>query len=182
MNDISQAEVRLYKISAFKTIFGDGMPGAVHVFLTGAVVVLSVALAYQFSAPLLHPSPATAEVVQRPMQLMAVDPDWIKSGTPRFMVSESSRLPHARVSTGLWSCDGPARFEWRFGADETVHILDGEVEIDYLGKRFTLVAGDTAFFMAGTRADWHVPKRVYKSFTLHDPGRLAHWLRRLSSL
>jgi uncharacterized protein len=153
------------------------MPGVGYLALSVSVVALSAALGYVVAEPLIHPRPATAVVIQRPMQTMDVDPSWIKSGAPRFMVSESSRLPHARVTTGLWSCDGPALFEWRFGTDETVHILEGEVEIAYLGKRFTLVAGDTAFFMAGTRADWHVPNRVYKSFTLHDPGRLAHWVR-----
>ena len=156
------------------------MPGVGRVVLSVTVVALSVALAYILAEPFLHPRPAPAEVIQRPMQALVVDPGWIKSGTPRFMASETSRLPHARVTTGLWSCDGPALFEWRFGTDETVHILEGEVEIAYLGKRFTLVAGDTAFFLAGTRADWHVPNRVYKSFTLHDPGRLAHWVRRIT--
>ncbi len=85
----------------------------------------------------------------------------------------------AKVSTGLWSCDGPSTFDWVYAVDETVHVLEGEVEIAYLGEVLQLAVGDTAHFLAGTTATWTVPKRVMKSFTLHDPGPLARLYRRV---
>ncbi len=121
----------------------------------------------------------SAQELQRPMEVMAVDPSWIKSGTPVFRVAQTTHIPGARITTGLWSCDGPAQFQWTFAADETVHILEGEVHVEYLGQKMTLEAGETAVFHAGTQAIWHVPKRVLKSYTLHDPGRLVRWYRQI---
>lgn len=61
------------------------MSSIVHVFLTVTVNVVSAALAYLVGESLLHPRPAAAVAVQKPMQTMAVGPSWVKSGTPRFV-------------------------------------------------------------------------------------------------
>lgn len=112
----------------------------------------------------------------RPIQ---VPPDWIKSGKPVFLHNQYAHSTDGNYATGIWSCEGPATFEWQFGSDETVHVLDGGVEIDYLGQRFVLKPGDTAFFQAGTRAVWHVPRYMRKSFTLHRPNLVVRSARRL---
>ena len=67
----------------------------------------------------------------------------------------------------------------RFGVDETVHLLEGLVEVKYQGREFTLKPGDTATFIAGTRSVWHVPQHARKAFSLHEPGRLVRAFRRL---
>jgi uncharacterized cupin superfamily protein len=113
------------------------------------------------------------------MKPMAVNPSWIKSGTPKFMVAETSNVATVGVTTGLWSCDGPGVFEWTYGTDETIHLIEGAVEIEYMGKTLKLGPGDTAFFRAGTQATWTVRERAFKSFILHDPGRLARLYRRV---
>ena len=147
--------------------------------MTANVILLAWVIGY-FAPHALHAPEPSTEPITRLLQPQEVDPTWIKSGEPRFRVSETFALPHSKLSTGLWSCDGPALFDWTFGVDETVHILEGEVEIQYLGKTMVLKAGDTSFFRAGTTAQWHVKDRVYKSFVLHDPGRLSRWYRRIA--
>jgi uncharacterized cupin superfamily protein len=147
-------------------------------------VVFFAAFAYSFGRHAMDvPEPSTTALTKA-MQPMHVDQTWIKSGTPRFMVTESAVIkpPIGGVSTGLWSCDGPTTFEWTYGTDETVHIIEGEVHIDYLDQKLTLKAGDTAFFQAGTKATWTVPERVFKSFVLHDPGVLSRMYRRATAV
>ena len=65
--------------------------------------------------------------------------------------------------------------------DETVHLLEGLVEVDYQGRKFTLRPGDTATFHAGTRAVWHIPQNAKKAYTLYQPPRLVALWRRLAS-
>lgn len=78
---------------------------------------------------------------------------------------------------GLWAGDGPSTFRWTFDLDETVHVLEGQVQVDYLGHRFTLSPGEVAHFRAGTQAVWHVPQYLKKAYVLHDPGRVVRWWR-----
>ena len=101
------------------------------------------------------------------------------SGTPNVRATMYAVSPDQRTQTGIWECDGPSRFEWRFSVDETVHVLEGRVEIDYQGRHFVLQPGDTAHFQAGTRAVWMVPQHLKKSFTLFRPDRLSAWGDRL---
>lgn len=124
--------------------------------------------------------PASTAALQRPMAPVPVEPSWIKSGTPNFRLLETARSPDGRVISGVWACDGPTTFEWTFDGDETVHLLEGRVDVEYQGRRFTLLPGQEAVFHTGTRAVWHVPSHVKKAYTLHKPGRLVQawrWLQ-----
>jgi uncharacterized protein len=109
----------------------------------------------------------------KPMQPVTVDPTWITSGNPKFAQVEVGRSPDGRTTNGLWSCEGPTTFNWRFDVDEVVYILEGEVQIDYQGSQFTLHPGDTAAFHAGTQATWTVEKYLKKAYSLHNPGPLG---------
>jgi uncharacterized protein len=144
-------------------------------------VVLVGYLAMGYARSIMHDRPLSVQALPSPLMPVTVNPDWIKSGKPVFKLAQTARIPSANVTTGLWSCDGPTEFEWTFASDETVHIIEGEVEIDYLGKKMTLRVGDTAFFHANTQATWVVQKRVLKSYTLHDPNRLVRWYRKVMS-
>lgn len=121
-------------------------------------------------------SAAPAPVILQPA---VVDPAWVRAGQPNFRTAEIARSPDGRSVTGVWACDGPSTFEWRFDLDETVYVLDGRVEVSYLGRQFVLMPGQSAVFKAGTRAVWHVPTHLRKVFKLHHPGRLALWWQRL---
>lgn len=114
---------------------------------------------------------------QMAMDPKSIDPSWIKSGAPVFLAGEYAESPDKRASCGVWSCEGPAKFEWQFGSDETVLVLEGRVEIDYLGEKFVLEPGGTALFYAGTRAVWHVPKYVRKTYMIHYPNYIVRLAR-----
>ncbi|MBV8618737.1 MAG: DUF861 domain-containing protein [Curvibacter sp.] len=123
-----------------------------------------------------EPVAATEPQVQ-PLVPLSIDEGWVQSGHPNFRAVEIERSPESGVSAGLWACDGPSTFEWHFGTDETVHLLEGEVQVSYLGREFVLKPQDKATFWAGTRAIWRVPQHARKVFVLHDPGRLVRWWR-----
>jgi len=87
-------------------------------------------------------------------------------------------LSHDRsADAGIWECKGPAKFNYYYGMDESVYILAGTAEIEYLGKKFVLSAGDTTHFIQGTTATWSVPEHVRKTFTFHTPGRVVRYMR-----
>jgi uncharacterized protein len=141
--------------------------------LTLAALAVYEAVTYHAQQP-----PPSSVAVARTLGPFPVDPSWVRSGTPNFRGTETSRSPDGKTTTGLWACDGPSTFEWQFGADETVHLLEGRVEVDYRGSRFTLEPGDTATFHAGTRAVWHVPHHAKKVFVLNQPGPLVRAWRK----
>ena len=151
--------------------------------LLGAVLGLAIggggALAWDTARYLSRSAPASSAAVQKPLLGFSVDPSWVKSGTPNFRNVETVRSPDGSSISGLWSCEGPSTFEWTFHADETVHLLEGDIEIDYQGKRFQLRPGDTATFLASTTSVWHVPQYAKKAYTLHEPGRMARLWRRV---
>lgn len=121
--------------------------------------------------------PPSATALEAPLTPVSVNPDWILSGEPTFAQVEISRSPDGRISHGLWSCTGPTSFEWQFLLDETVYVLDGDVDIDYQGNKFTLHPGDSATFHSGTSAVWTVKRYLKKSYTLSNPGPLGRWWR-----
>jgi uncharacterized protein len=122
------------------------------------------------------PSPSVT-AASTPMHSAVVDPSWITSGQPEFAQVETFRSPDGRTSSGLWSCTGPTTFVWQFSVDETVHLLEGEVAVNYRGNAFTLHPGDTATFHAGTEATWTIDTYAKKAYTLHNPGPLGRLWR-----
>jgi len=124
-------------------------------------------------------TPRSSAAQQLVMEPKTIDSSWIKSGAPTFLAGEYAQSPDHRASSGVWSCEGPATFEWQFGSDETVLILDGRVEIDYLGEKFVLEPGGSALFFAGTRAVWHVPKYVRKTYMIHYPNYIVRMARQI---
>jgi uncharacterized cupin superfamily protein len=125
----------------------------------------------------LSPSDNLGQTLQMRQQM--VSQDWIKSGTPIFHTGQYAESPDKRASSGIWSCEGTSTFEWQFGSDESVLVLDGRVEIDYLGQHFVLESGGTALFYAGTRATWHVPQYVRKTYMIYYPNYMVRWARRV---
>ena len=101
------------------------------------------------------------------------------SGTPTFRSNTFGTSQDHSSSSGIWECVGPTQFVWHYGTDETIYILEGSAEIEYLGKKFTLAAGDSTHFAAGTSANWVVRERIKKTWVLYDPGRLVRFMRRL---
>ena len=129
----------------------------------GALLTAASWTAYDTYRSVTVSAPASTTVHDKPLLGFSPDPSWLRSGTPNFRNAEISRSPDGRSIGGVWACDGPSTFEWTFFMDETVYLLEGLVEIDYQGQRFTLRPGQTATFHAGTKALWHVPVPVKRA-------------------
>jgi uncharacterized protein len=149
--------------------------------LIAAIVAASVCLlgvlGYETMRFVTTSPDLSSAAAARPLQEVQVDPSWIKAGTPTFAQVEIARSPDGRTTNGLWSCEGPTTFVWQFAVDEVVYVLEGEVEIDYLGRNFVLHPGDTAVFHGGTSATWTIEDRLKKAYTLHNPGPLGRLWR-----
>jgi uncharacterized protein len=147
--------------------------------LLGVVLSIAALLAYDTVRTVQRSPQASATALARPPLGFSVDPQWVLDGRPNFRNIETARSPNGRFISGVWECDGPSTFQWRFFMDEVVYVLEGQVDVEYFGQRFTLRPGMTATFLAGTQALWHVPAGVKKTYTLEHPGRLALWWRKL---
>ena len=91
-----------------------------------------------------------------------IDPAWILDGSPRARIVTLANGRDDWATTALWDCT-PGTFDWHFAWDETVHVLDGVVEVTMPdGVRHRLVRGSVAFFPAGSRAIWRVIEPVRK--------------------
>ena len=108
-----------------------------------------------------------------------ITPGWIVAGAPVARAAELSRSADGTAVSLVWDCTA-GTFDWHFGVDETVHILEGDVEVSTAGfAPRRLEAGDVALFRAGTTARWHVPRYVRKlAFCRHAlPQPLGFALR-----
>jgi len=125
-------------------------------------------------------SPDLLAVVEKnapPAQAMSIEPSWILEGQPKFFANAYFETPQGETISGIWVCEGPAKFRWRNYLDEGLHVLEGSAEIEHEGVKRTLHPGDTAIFKAGTWTNWHVKGRIRKTFTLHKPDRMTRLLR-----
>ena len=98
-----------------------------------------------------------------------IEPDRVLAGSPVARAGEIARSTDGTTVSLVWDCTA-GTFSWYFGVDETVHIVEGEVEVsaEGFGPR-TLRAGDAALFRAGTTARWHVPAYVKKMAHCRHP-------------
>lgn len=108
--------------------------------------------------PIVFPSiAADDDVVSAP-----IDPTWILAGTPEARARSLALVDDSALSASLWQSTA-GRFEWHYGSDELVMILDGEVEITSPGSQpFTARQGDVFFVAAGQVIEWHVRDHVKK--------------------
>ena len=86
--------------------------------------------------------------------------------------------------TVIWDCTA-GLFEWHFGVDETVHIIEGEVTVaDARGVERTLRPGDIGFFPVGSKTLWRVDHYVRKMAVCRHamPAPLGFALRAFNKL
>ncbi len=88
--------------------------------------------------------------------------EWVVSGDPRARMAELSRSRDGAAVSVVWDCTA-GEFDWRFGVDEWVHILEGAVEVrDEEGRWSELGPGSVALFRSGVVARWRVRGYVRK--------------------
>jgi uncharacterized protein len=110
-----------------------------------------------------------------------IAPSWLISGSPVFRTAVFQHSPDWDTWSGIWECIGPATFAWHYSVDEVIYVLEGSADIEYLGKKFTLHAGDSTRFVAGTIATWVVSDRVKKTFRIEKPRPLIKVMRDISA-
>lgn len=118
------------------------------------------------------------------LQPAPITPAWVVDGHPVARAAELSRSTDGTAVSLVWDCTA-GTFDWHFGIDETVHILEGEVEVSAEGAApRVLRAGDVALFRSGTTARWHVPRYVRKlAFCRHAlPQPVGFALRAFNKL
>ena len=110
-----------------------------------------------------------ADAFEGELPEMPIQPDWILEGSPRACGTVLLQSDDKLASSGLWSCTA-GKFNWIFGWDEFVHVLEGEATItEDGGETYTLRAGDFAHFPIGLKTEWHVSNFVKKVFTIRTP-------------
>lgn len=112
-----------------------------------------------------------------------IDPTWILKGNPVASIARHSQSGDEAASTAVWDCTA-GEFRWYFGWDETVYILDGQVEVTSDdGTVQVLNPGDIAYFKGGTWATWkietHLRKIAFLRRPFPKPIALAYRLRNL---
>jgi hypothetical protein len=92
-----------------------------------------------------------------------INSSWIIAGTPRSKNKLLSFSPDGTASTMMWDCTA-GRFNWYYDCDETLCVIEGAALIKdpSTGVTQRLGVGDTAFFPAGSSAEWQVEQYVRK--------------------
>jgi len=144
-----------------------------------ALATLLFARAVRVRDDFLRYQERLAKALSLPLGPMEIPASQIISGSPVFRSNTFGSSGDGSTSSGLWECIGPTEFEWQYGTDETIYILEGSAEVQYLGRSFTLRPGDCTHFATGTVARWVVRERIKKSFTLYEPGQVVRKMRRI---
>jgi uncharacterized protein len=114
-----------------------------------------------------------------------INPDWIIEGNPQARCGFPPESENRAVAAAVWDCTA-GTFRWRFGWEETVVILEGEVEVTAADGSVTVLRkGDMGYFAADSWATWRVETYVRKVALLPRPrsmmlaiaGRLANYKR-----
>lgn len=91
-----------------------------------------------------------------------INPNWVLEGNPIARNKLLSQSADGTATSYFWDCTA-GRFNWFYDVDETIYVIEGGVVIkDVAGVARRLSAGDTIFFPAGTRAEWHVETYIRK--------------------
>ena len=117
------------------------------------------------------PEPST---VAAPLQMRAgtLPRHWVVSGNPRIESAAYGLTTGGPAYAGVWRAEGPVEFNFEYTSNEWLYVLDGEAELEYMGATLHLRPGDTAFFKAGTKARWKVPRMIAKTWVSTQPGRV----------
>jgi len=82
----------------------------------------------------------------------------------------TANQPSTALEVGMWRSQ-PATYDYFFAVDETFHVIEGAVTIDLpdSSERVELVAGDIAFFEAGTASVWTITE-PFRKFVITPPS------------
>src|SRR5262245_57832053 len=92
--------------------------------------------------------------------------DDILEGKPNSRVHWVRREGHGSQVVGIYRSE-PAAIRYLWEADETIHVLEGRVRIEFEdGRSVELGPGDVGSFTSGDRAVWHILEPFCELFVL----------------
>ena len=117
--------------------------------------------------------PATGSVIEgfmdkHELSAAPIPDDWILEGNPTARNKCVATSTDGTASTYIWECTA-GRFNWFYGIDETVYLLQGSIVVTDGVETHKLSAGDTFFFASGTKYEWTVDTYVRKVAFMHMP-------------
>jgi uncharacterized cupin superfamily protein len=114
-----------------------------------------------------------------PWESAPIDPTWIIEGSPTTRVRPIAQ--GGDLSSGFWECTA-GHFDWHYGADESVYILEGHVLLRDRaeGIWYDLRPGDSVTFRAGSTVEWVVGLYVRKFWVIGPRPSLLRRLIRLA--
>lgn len=113
------------------------------------------------SRPTHHPRPAQLPPFPLPQEE-------ILEGVPDCRGLFTAESADEGASAGFWSCD-VGRYEFYFGYDEFVYLIEGELTVHCDGRSFAMRAGDTAHFPQGCTTVWEITRKMTKYFVARAP-------------
>ena len=90
-----------------------------------------------------------------------IHPDWIHEGQPEARNRVVSQSGDRTAHTFLWECTAGS-FTWRYDADETLYVLEGEAVLYEGDQERRIGPGDLVFFADGARVKWRIDKYIRK--------------------
>ena len=107
----------------------------------------------------------------RPAQLpsMPLPQEEILEGVPDARCLFTAESEDEGASAGFWSCDVGC-YEFYFGYDEFVYLVEGAVTVIQEDRTFSMVPGDTAHFPQGCTTVWQVTRKMTKYFVARAPN------------
>lgn len=104
-----------------------------------------------------------------PFPAYPIPPESIRSGNPVGRGGDLLQSDDQKFTGGLWICE-PGEFEWVFGGDECLIVLEGEVIITQEGgESHTLCTGDMIYFPIGAKTNWKITKRLKEFYVTRTP-------------
>jgi uncharacterized cupin superfamily protein len=96
----------------------------------------------------------------------------ITQGQPVAKTWVAAQSDDQLVTQGVWECTA-GKFNWDYGWDEFVMVLEGEAIITPENRpSFALRVGDFGYFPLGLKVEWHVPSYIRKTFVIRTPDPL----------
>lgn len=127
-----------------------------------SAAVFAVRVTPEMMAPPTQRNFVAGAADEMDMKPSPIEPTWIRAGAPVARLAEHSRGQDDAAVTAIWDCTA-GEFQWHFGWDETVMIMEGEVHVTAEdGTQRLLRAGDVAYFAGGTSAVWRIERYVKK--------------------
>ncbi len=127
--------------------------------------------------PVLEPDVVRSVATTDDLAPDPMDPSWILEGNPQARSRKLFLSPDRTISAILWDCSA-GRFDWHYGTDEIIQIVDGEAELTFPSGTVTIVRpGDVVYFPGAQIVRFNVPNYIRKValYSSHAslPRRLA---------